>query len=88
MPQKSEFVKFVNDSLFVTCIGNETRWVSPRGDNLIDTRGRVHVEYRDEITLLLMFEKIHYEDRGEWNCVSDVDNVQKFFVMKVYGKGR
>lgn len=84
MPDEPEFIKFVNDSLFVTCIGNNTRWVTPEGDDITDTKGRVHIEPRNEGTLVLMFEKIHYKDHGQWFCVSDADKSEKSFMMRVY----
>lgn len=68
------------------CKGNETRWITPHGRNLSDTRGRVHVEPRDDVTLILIFEKIHYEDHGKWVCRSDADGSQRHFIMRVYGE--
>ncbi len=68
----------------MTCLGNETRWIKPDGRHLTHSRGRVHIELRDETTLLLVFERINHNDDGRWTCLSEVDEVEKHFVMKVY----
>lgn len=44
------------------------------------------MEERDGNTLLLMFEIIDKNVHGNWTCVSEADNIQKHFTMKVFGK--
>lgn len=86
IPDSPEFVHFVDDARFVTCRGNKVKWIKPNGKPLNETKGRVHVEERDSNTLLLMFEIIDKNVHGNWTCVSETDNIQKHFTMKVFGK--
>ncbi|CAO1325840.1 unnamed protein product, partial [Diamesa serratosioi] len=87
IPDSPEFVHFINEARFVTCIGRNVehiKWLKPDGSQITDTKGRVHVEEKDG-RLLLMFDKINNQDHGKWSCVADADDsVLKFFHMKVY----
>jgi hypothetical protein len=56
-PPVSEVVRFANDSHFVTCSHKKgpnssgIHWFNPRGKEISDKRGRVHIEDRSSQTI-------------------------------------
>ncbi|XP_055386241.1 neural cell adhesion molecule 1-like [Condylostylus longicornis] len=70
-PADEEVIKFVNDSIFVLCNipGEKTvNWRSPKGENVKNARGRVHIESKPPAQLALVFEHISLSDKGNWTC--------------------
>lgn len=88
LPDDIEYVRYINDSHIVSCIGEDERylqWQSPDGAE-VEEKGRVHVEAFDG-QLRLIISNITTEDAGNWMCCRESDeNDGQSFDLKVYGE--
>ncbi|XP_063706818.1 neural cell adhesion molecule 2-like [Culicoides brevitarsis] len=88
-PSTPEIVRFVNDSHIVTCSGNKgvkILWQNPKGEILLITKGRIHVEEistRGIENVALVFETINVMDAGYWFCHIKDTATKRFFRLVV-----
>lgn len=66
----------------------QVRWLSPKGEVVADSKGRLHVEGRavPEGAQALIFRNVTKTDRGEWSCHAENHNYTKSFKMIVKGE--
>lgn len=67
----------------------QVSWMSPKGEVVADSKGRLHVESRPgmpEGTQALVFEHVAKTDKGEWSCHAENHNYTKSFKMIVNGE--
>ncbi|XP_077288074.1 neural cell adhesion molecule 1-A-like [Arctopsyche grandis] len=89
-PVHSEMILLINESYMVACYGNnneKVRWMSPKGEVVADSKGRLHVESRKDLpsgAQALVFEHVAKADKGEWSCHADNQNYTKSLNMTVY----
>lgn len=87
IPSDKEYGKYVTEKHLVTCNGTDeenSKWLTPKGDDVVDTKGRVHVEYV-EGQLRLIFDNVTIEDQGNWTCVNEGEYHEEVgFILNVY----
>lgn len=86
IPNISEINLFLGDTHVITCIGTAQKevgfWLDPKEQQLDQSRGRVHMEKKGNL-LLLVFKKIQAEDEGVWTCVSLNETSRIRFKLKL-----
>ncbi|KAF4527228.1 hypothetical protein B566_EDAN010545 [Ephemera danica] len=76
-PHRTEVVKYVNESYIASCQserGIHVMWTRPTGEQITQTKGRIHVEERWQVKgVNVIFESLEKKDRGNYTCSATVD---------------